>query len=244
MCTSQYCWVPYVGSLPSSCCECYDATGLSQPNHYHYVILLHRVFEIIDQNIEARTRRAQELTTDTTSAATSTTAVEDSTTSSAVPLTLQGVSFTYASRPEVPVLRDVTVTLQPNRFTCFAGKSGAGKSTLVAVLSGLLFPQQGRILVGERVLLDATQLTSAAKERGAHWLHTNVGVVQQQDKSLMSGSIRDNIEYGKVRTLLYPTGLLSVGSGTEDVFSSSPCSAPFGAFYNRARVRLTSVMLL
>lgn len=166
--------------------------------------MLCRVFEIIDQNIEARTRRALELTTDTTSSTSSSTAVvtdDSAVTTSAVPLTLEGVCFTYASRPEVPVLRDVTVTVQPHQFTCFAGKSGAGKSTLVAVLSGLLFPQQGRILVGERVLLDATQLTSAAKERGAHWLHTNVGVVQQQDKSLMSGSIRDNIEYGKVRTM-------------------------------------------
>jgi ABC-type multidrug transport system fused ATPase/permease subunit len=166
--------------------------------------ILCRVFEIIDQNTEARTRRALELTTDTT-ATTSTTASDKGVATVAtpdatkLPLSLQHVCFTYASRPDTVVLHDVSVTLQPRTFTCLAGKSGAGKSTLVGILSGLLFPHTGRICLGERVLLDAADNNDAAlKAQGVQWLHANVGVVQQQDKSLMSGTIRENIEYGKV----------------------------------------------
>jgi ABC-type multidrug transport system fused ATPase/permease subunit len=162
------------------------------------------VFEIIDQNTEARTRRALELTTDTTVSTTTssdkgvaTVAAPDAT---KLPLSLQHVCFTYASRPDTVVLHDVSVTLQPRTFTCLAGKSGAGKSTLVGILSGLLFPHTGRVCLGERVLLDAADNNDAAlKAQGVQWLHANVGVVQQQDKSLMSGTIRENIEYGKVR---------------------------------------------
>jgi ABC-type multidrug transport system fused ATPase/permease subunit len=154
------------------------------------------VFEIIDQNLEARSRRAELLTSSSKS---SSTAALDA---SSQPLKLEGVCFTYASRPDAPVLRNVSVTVQPRSFTCFAGKSGAGKSTLVAVLSGLLFPQKGRISLGDTVLLDCANGSSGnsgSATEEARWLHANVGVVQQHDKSLMSGSIRDNIEYGKVR---------------------------------------------
>ena len=156
-----------------------------------------RVFEIIDQNIEARTRRALELTTDS-----STNHSADSCSSIGAinePLRLEGVSFTYTSRPDTPVLQNVSVTIQPHTFTCFVGKSGAGKSSLVGVLSGLLFPQKGRISIGDHVLLDGSN-----RAQGAQWLHTNVGVVQQHDKSLMSGTVRENIEYGKVeKTTLF-----------------------------------------
>lgn len=106
-------------------------------------------------------------------------------------LELRNVSFSYASRPGVAVLRDLSVVIPPHSFTCFAGKSGAGKSTLVGILSGLLRPQAGSVRLGE-------QLVRGQDSRGAQWLHANVGVVQQHDKSLMSGTIRENIEYGKV----------------------------------------------
>lgn len=153
---------------------------------FHYLC---RIFEIIDQNMEARSSRAllKASADDSSSSAKALDASE-------MTLELQNVSFTYASRPGVPVLRDLSVVIPPHSFTCFAGKSGAGKSTLVAVLSGLLHPQQGTVRLGDHLVL-------GGDSRGAQWLHANVGVVQQHDKSLMSGTIRENIEYGKVCTI-------------------------------------------
>ena len=160
--------------------------------HLFVCRFLYRVFEIIDQNIEARSQRAQlEQARGVTPGGPLLDLAGKMVDPTNASLKLRGVSFTYASRPEAPVLRDLTVSIQPRTFTCFVGKSGTGKSTLVAVLSGLLFPQEGSILLG------GVPLMEGGRYSGARWLHANVGVVQQHDKSLMSGTIRENIEYGK-----------------------------------------------
>lgn len=112
--------------------------------------------------------------------------------SGAVQLSVRDVSFAYASQPSTPVLDNVSLQVQPRSITCIVGKSGSGKSTLVSLLSGLLVAKHGSIVVGE---LNA--------EQSRAWLQANVGVMQQHDKSLMSGSVFDNIEYGKVIKYIY-----------------------------------------
>jgi simple sugar transport system ATP-binding protein len=52
----------------------------------------------------------------------------------------------------VRALADVSLTLYPGEIIGLVGENGAGKSTLARVLSGLLEPDQGRILVGEHEL--------------------------------------------------------------------------------------------
>jgi ABC-type multidrug transport system fused ATPase/permease subunit len=127
---------------------------------------------------------------------------------------LEGVCFAYGSRPDVAVLQDLSVVIQPRCLTCFVGESGCGKSTLVGLLGGLLHPQRGSISVGDAVVVEAEDsidimglgvsvgvgvgaASSHVRRRaGARWLRRYVGVVQQHDQSLFSGSIRENIEYG------------------------------------------------
>jgi ABC-type multidrug transport system fused ATPase/permease subunit len=127
------------------------------------------------------------------------------------------LQFTYASRPDAPVLRELTLQILPRGITCVVGKSGSGKSTLLSVLSGLLQPSAGSVqfsvtpgaAAAAAAAATATVSPSAAAgksgnstcvtgEDACHWLRANVGVVRQFDQSLMSGTIRDNIEYGKV----------------------------------------------
>jgi subfamily B ATP-binding cassette protein MsbA len=57
---------------------------------------------------------------------------------------LRGVTFAYA---DTPVLRDITMTIPSRSMIALVGESGGGKSTLVDLLSGLLRPQQGTVLV-------------------------------------------------------------------------------------------------
>jgi subfamily B ATP-binding cassette protein MsbA len=57
---------------------------------------------------------------------------------------LRGVTFAYA---DAPVLRDITMTIPSRSMIALVGESGGGKSTLVDLLSGLLRPQQGTVLV-------------------------------------------------------------------------------------------------
>lgn len=119
---------------------------------------------------------------------------------------LENISFAYGSRPDVLVLEDLSMVLPSHNITCIIGKSGCGKSTLVSLLSGLLYPTKGSIKLGEKVvtsIVETTSLSPSAIDRiEIPWLlDAAVGVVQQSDHSLFSGTIAENIEYGKVRSI-------------------------------------------
>ncbi|PSQ15953.1 ABC transporter ATP-binding protein [Halobacteriales archaeon QS_8_69_26] len=55
---------------------------------------------------------------------------------------LREITFAYA---EVPVLRDVSFSLESNEFVAFVGQSGAGKSTVVSLIARLYDPDEGEI---------------------------------------------------------------------------------------------------
>ncbi|MFT4227836.1 ABC transporter ATP-binding protein/permease [Micropruina sp.] len=91
-----------------------------------------------------------------------------------------GVGFSY--RPGVPVLQDVTLTLEPGTVTALVGPSGSGKSTLAALLARFHDVETGAIRVGGR---DVRELT-------ADELYTRVGFVFQHAE-LVRGTVRENI---------------------------------------------------
>ena len=65
-----------------------------------------------------------------------------------LPVQLEHVSFAYAGRP--PVLKDVSLALQPGEICAFVGRSGVGKTTLLKLVNRLLLPTAGRVLVEGR----------------------------------------------------------------------------------------------
>jgi ABC transporter fused permease/ATP-binding protein len=99
---------------------------------------------------------------------------------------LQGVHFTYPTRPDLPVLQGIELTIEPGEVVAIVGPSGAGKSTIASMLGRMYDPQGGRIL------LDGKDL----KELDPEWLRQQIGVVAQEPL-LFSSSIADNIRYGK-----------------------------------------------
>jgi ATP-binding cassette subfamily B protein len=97
-----------------------------------------------------------------------------------------GVGFAYPVRPEVEVLSDVDLCLDPGRVVALVGPSGAGKSTIAALLLRLYDPVEGVIRLDGRDL----------KSLDANWLRTQIGTVAQEPV-LFSTAIGANIRYGR-----------------------------------------------
>ncbi|MBL9036929.1 MAG: ATP-binding cassette domain-containing protein [Archangium sp.] len=96
------------------------------------------------------------------------------------------VQFVYPARPDVPVLRDFSLTLEPGEVVALVGPSGAGKSTIASLLYRLYDP------VGGRLTLDGKPYA----ELDPDWLRRQVGVVAQEPL-LFSTSVAENIRYGR-----------------------------------------------
>jgi ABC-type multidrug transport system fused ATPase/permease subunit len=99
-------------------------------------------------------------------------------------ITLENISFCYAGS-EIPVFKDVTVSIRAGSITGIIGATGVGKSTLVDLLLGLLKPTTGRVLV------DGVPLTPEARRA---W-NNNVGYVPQHI-FLTDDSIARNVAFG------------------------------------------------
>jgi len=95
------------------------------------------------------------------------------------------VSFAYADGK--PVLEHFTLTVEPGQTIALVGPTGGGKSTIVNLLCRFYEPTGGEILI------DGIEY----RKRSLHWLQSNLGIVLQQPH-LFSGSIRENIRYGKL----------------------------------------------
>ncbi len=100
-------------------------------------------------------------------------------------LMFRDVHFGYV--PEVPVLTGLTLTLPAGKVTAIVGASGAGKSTLASLLFRFY-----EVTVGS-IEIDGVALT--AIRRGE--LREHAGIVPQ-DPILFTGTIRENIRYGRL----------------------------------------------
>jgi ATP-binding cassette subfamily B protein len=97
----------------------------------------------------------------------------------------ESVRFWY--KPDAVVLHDFDLTVREGQTVALVGATGGGKSTIVSLLARFYEPRAGR------VLLDGVDY----RERSLHWLQSNLGVIQQVPH-LFSGSIRENIRYGRL----------------------------------------------
>src|SRR5207244_10225037 len=98
----------------------------------------------------------------------------------------ENVGFSYPSRPEVKVLKGVSLEARAGQRIALVGPSGAGKSTLVSLLLRFYEPEYGRLLIDGR----------DAREYDLHALRSQMAIVPQ-DVVLFGGTIADNIGYGR-----------------------------------------------
>ncbi|MEJ7913414.1 MAG: ABC subfamily B transporter ATP-binding protein, partial [Chitinophagaceae bacterium] len=101
-------------------------------------------------------------------------------------VTLRRVAFSYPSRPEMQVLKDINIEVEPGQRIALVGPSGTGKTTLSALLLRFYEPDSGQIL------FDGKPATSFPLSQ----LRRQMALVPQ-DVLLFGGSIKENIAYGK-----------------------------------------------
>ena len=99
-------------------------------------------------------------------------------------VTFERVTFGY--RPGSPVVRDLSFAVEPGQTVAIVGHTGAGKSTVVNLLMRFYELDSGRITV------DGADIAALPRDE----LRANFGTVLQ-DTWLFTGTIRDNIEYGR-----------------------------------------------
>ena len=95
------------------------------------------------------------------------------------------VTFKYPDGDET-VLEHFSLRVPCGTRVAIVGETGAGKSTLVNLVCRFYEPTEGRVLIDGR----------DARERSQLWLHSNIGYVLQSPH-LFSGSVRENLRYGK-----------------------------------------------
>jgi putative ABC transport system ATP-binding protein len=95
-----------------------------------------------------------------------------------------GVSFAYPGGPEV--LHDVSVDIAPQTRVAVVGETGSGKTTFAKLLTRLMDPTRGRVLLSG-VPLDQLRFSS---------LRTRV-VMVPQDGFLFDSTVADNVRYGR-----------------------------------------------
>lgn len=100
-------------------------------------------------------------------------------------ITFENVDFWYEEGE--PILENFNLEVKAGETIALVGETGAGKSTIVNLVCRFFEPRNGRILIDGKDYRD----------RSLGWLHANIGYVLQTPH-LFSGTIRDNIRYGKL----------------------------------------------
>ncbi|WP_124066369.1 ABC transporter ATP-binding protein [Clostridium sp. E02] len=99
----------------------------------------------------------------------------------------ENVSFSYSDEPDRMILQNVNVTVKPGETIALVGPTGAGKTTIVNLISRFYETTKGMILLDGHDIKNVT----------IHSLRSQMGIMTQ-DNFLFSGTIRENIRYGRL----------------------------------------------
>lgn len=125
-------------------------------------------------------------------------AIASTTRDLAFSLRIENLSFNYPSRPDVPVLHNLNLSIEPGKVVSLVGGSGSGKSTVASLLTRLYEVPRNSVFINERDLHDYHP----------EELRQQIGIVSQEP-ILFKGSIADNIRYG------------SWGASDDDVYNAA-----------------------
>ncbi|KAL3503440.1 hypothetical protein ACH5RR_037889 [Cinchona calisaya] len=99
---------------------------------------------------------------------------------------LKHVHFAYPSRPEMLILKGLSLKISAGTTVALVGQSGCGKSTILGLIERFYDPLKGSVCIDERDIIDFNLRT----------LRTHIALVSQEP-ILFAGTIYENIVYGK-----------------------------------------------
>lgn len=101
-------------------------------------------------------------------------------------LAFNNVNFSYPSRRDINVLKNISFEVEKGKLLAFVGPSGAGKSTIAALVFGFYRPTEGEVTIDGKNL----------KDYHLSEIRSQMALVPQE-VMLFGGTIKENIEYGK-----------------------------------------------
>jgi ABC-type multidrug transport system fused ATPase/permease subunit len=122
---------------------------------------------------------------------------------------MEGVSFAYSD--EDWALREVDLHVPPGQTLALVGTTGAGKSTFAKLVARFYDPQRGRVLVDGHDLRGVQQ----------HALRRQLGIVPQEG-FLFSGSVRENIAFGRPEASLEEVEAAAAAVGATEFVAALP----------------------
>ena len=102
-------------------------------------------------------------------------------------VSFEDVTFAYTDAPDIKVLEHVSFHITPGETIALVGPTGAGKTTIVNLISRFYDTTDGHVMI------DGTDVRDVTLES----LRSNMGIMTQ-DNFLFSGTVRENIRYGRL----------------------------------------------
>ncbi len=121
------------------------------------------------------------------------------------------VRFSYPSRSDVPILKGVSLDIDPGRKIALVGQSGSGKSTIIRLLMQFYDLDAGEIYIDDKPL-SAYNLTA---------YRNNIGLVPQE-VILFGGTIKENLLYGNPNATHEEIKQAAIKSNSWDFIKSFP----------------------
>lgn len=100
-------------------------------------------------------------------------------------LSFKDITFSYPTRPDITILKNISFTAEAGQKIAIVGPSGAGKSTIASLILQFYHPSSGTIFYDD-IPAESISLTD---------IRNQVAIVPQ-DVLLFGGTIRENINYG------------------------------------------------
>ncbi|KAI8809035.1 P-loop containing nucleoside triphosphate hydrolase protein [Cladochytrium replicatum] len=129
-------------------------------------------------------------------------------------ITFENVTFSYPTRPDAHVFKDLTFDVEPGTHVAIVGRSGSGKSSIASLILRFYDPASGIIKIDG---VDIKQLDN-------EWLRDEVLGVVPQEPVIFAGSVADNIAYARPESTREQVETVAVQANASQFIDSFPKS--------------------